>query len=307
MLKRFAKYCQYSAAFFSEFAKGLLPSHTPFAQTVRHLNAPDDQKHWGNLGYWVSTNNQAFASNYSAAAQALADELIPLTVTDDVETMLVLGCGGGEELRHWRQSLTNLAYMEAWDTDDASLALAKTKSSNLQSTFEHRSAEYLAQSIPTGYPAQKGQAFDLISALDCAYHFQNRSDIWRGAFSSLSAHGCLSISDLVARECRHDLTFSQRTWLQLASILFSIPNENWVTAKDYQADLKRIGFNSVQVHECGEAVLDGFVRFTQSDRFNRDLPKTWQVKSLITAWLVAQLRKRKLIGYVIIQAKKSPN
>lgn len=299
--------------FLAELLFCLLRNKKPFSDTVQHLNWPDDNSHWGNLGYWpnhkkIEPGQQQGSAQYPLAARQLASQLITNLPLQNIETVLVLGCGAGEEVSYLSEQLlinreqnsensqVPIVSMEGWDLDHTALNVAQAKMPHQQ--WKHQSAECLLE-------IKYQRRFDFIYALDCAYHFKSRQCIWCYAYDALTSGGILAVSDL----CLHPdtdkfLSWKHKGWLRFASIMFSIPRENWLLQSDYIAEFKNMGFEVLGQQECGQQVLDGFVQFTQGEQFNRTLPKSWQLKSLITAWLIKQLRRRQLISYFIVQLKK---
>ena len=283
--------------FFVELILSAVRRQPPFSQSSKFLNYPNENSHWGNLGYWVTANNKSEKIlDYSAAAQQLAKELIYDLPISKPESMLVLGCGAGEEVAYWSRHFPTLRNIQAWDIDKQALAHAEKKLPNVH--WYHRSAELLSTKCNDSTDLN----FDLVCALDCAYHFKQQNQIWAAAYTRLSSHGVLAFSDLVLADGY--LSFWDRAWLRFSSFVFSIPYENWKTQSQYDQNLNEIGFKYIEIIPCSEQVLDGFVKFMKSENPNHDLPKRWQLKSRITAMLIKKLRSRKLIEYVIVQGQK---
>ena len=282
-------------AFIQELVVSVFTGKTPFAHTLKHLNSQAPMYQWGNLGYWQGN------AQYDTAAQALADELLqsmnPITEKD---TVLVLGCGHGEELRHWSASQVAQGDTHiAIGVDIDSVAIDSARKLNPGAQFFIGGADQFLESAK-----DKQQHFDLICALDCAYHFNGRANTWQLAYGQLAPKGVLAISDLVIADGAH-LGFKQTILLKFASAVFSIPFNNWMTSQAYQQELEDMGFEIQYSHACGNEVLDGFYDFTQGPLFEHaSVPKSWMLKSKITAHLIKKLRDHSLIDYQIIQAQK---
>ena len=283
-------------AFLQELLTSAFTGKTPFAHTLKHLNSQAPGYQWGNLGYWQGS------MAYATAAQSLADQLVHgIDVKTQKESVLVLGCGHGEELRHWSASrVCNDKQAYGVDIDPATIDSARKV--NPDALFFVGGADGFLASAKG-----KQQHFELICALDCAYHFQGRINTWQLAYEQLAANGVLALSDLVLAEGAH-FGIKQTLWLKLASAVFAIPFNNWQTCKEYQQELETMGFKIQYSHACGNQVLDGFYDFTQGPLFNdaqfNRVPKSWMLKSKITGYLIKKVRDQKLIDYQIIQAKK---
>lgn len=283
-------------AFFQELIQCLFTGKSPFANTLKHLNSQASQHHWGNLGYWQGSDD------YAGAAQALADELVHGVNMQQAKPILMLGCGHGEELSHWAKSgfYNRDSAIYGVDLDKAAIKVATE--CNPEAHFWMGSAQQYLQHA-------KGieLSFDGILALDCAYHFDHKFHTWQLAYERLSPQGLLAISDLVLVD-NITLGFKQKLWLKLASLVFSIPYENWISSKQYEQRLESMGFKIQRSQLCGAEVLDGFYQFTQGPLFNdsafNKVPKSWMLKSKITGYLIKKLRDRNLIDYQLIQAAK---
>lgn len=295
------------AAFFHELISGLFTGKPPFSNTLKHLNSQAPMYTWGNLGYWGENKT------YAAAAGALADELLK-DIDKDIDecvtridmnapkAILVLGCGHGEELRHWATSKPAYAAYTMSGVDLDSSAIDIARQNNPAGQFYLGAADQFLKDAQN-----RQQSFDVICALDCAYHFENRSHTWQRAYEQLAPNGVLAICDLVIAD-NAKLGVKPRLWLKLASAVFSIPFQNWVSSEEYQKTLEAMGFNIKHSQSCGVEVLDGFCEFTQGPLFNdanvNHDPKSWMLKSKITGYLIKKLRDRSLIDYQIIQAQK---
>ncbi len=283
--------------FIQELFASLIGRRPPFEQTKTLLNHSDSTQHWGNLGYWSAKPDlgREHLLDYQQAAATLADQLLLDIPLDAVHHVLVLGCGSGQEAQHWQSTVLQTAEFEGWDTDP--LAIATAKQNQPQHHWRNQSASKL--SIHTEHTSQ----YDLICALDCAYHFPNRERLWRAANTMLTPQGRLAVSDLVV--AKQHLTRTDRLRLRFAAAVFSIPNENWITAEEYEDQLQQADFDVEQIRFVGEQVLDGFVHFVQNKHFGEGLPRRWQLKSRITKRLIQWLRKHGLIDYVVIVANAS--
>lgn len=280
-------------AFLQELLTSAFTGKTPFAHTLKHLNSQAPSYQWGNLGYWQG------CMVYATAAQALADQLVyGIDVKNNKESVLVLGCGHGEELRHWSASRV-CSDKGAYGVDIDPAAIDSARKANPDAMFFVGDADGFLVSAKG-----KQQHFELICALDCAYHFQGRANTWQLAYEQLAANGVLALSDLVLAEGAHS-GIKQTLWLKFASAVFSIPFNNWMTSQAYQQELEYMGFEIQYSHTCGDEVLDGFYEFTQGPLFEHaSVPKSWMLKSKITAYLIKKLREHNLIDYQIIQAQK---
>ncbi|KDR85051.1 hypothetical protein GALMADRAFT_315168 [Galerina marginata CBS 339.88] len=103
--------------------------------------------------------------------------------------------------------------------------------------------------------------FNSILALDCAYHFKTRRLFLEQAFGKLAPGGTIALADICfsATALR-----SRRTRILTQSVLKLMPVENLISAEDYVAQLKDIGYEDVRLEDITANVFPGFVRFLKS-------------------------------------------
>ena len=108
------------------------------------------------------------------------------------------------------------------------------------------------------------QHFDVILALDCAYHFNTRGEFLQQSFSHLARGGHIALADIC-----FDSTPSAVVRLFLSTVLRTIPRENIQSKQQYIAEMGSIGYADVNMEDITEDVFPGFVRFlsTQSIAF----------------------------------------
>lgn len=123
---------------------------------------------------------------------------------------------------------------------------------------------YHPDSSPPDHPFRPlGEAdsfpFDRILALDCAYHFETRKVFFEQAFEHLSPGGRIALADICLPTTSKSLI---RRMIDSTGAL--MPKENMVTADEYEAQLRRVGFVDVTVKDITEDVFPGFLSFLRS-------------------------------------------
>jgi 2-polyprenyl-3-methyl-5-hydroxy-6-metoxy-1,4-benzoquinol methylase len=103
--------------------------------------------------------------------------------------------------------------------------------------------------------------FDTIIAIDCAYHFRERTTFLRQSFSKLAPGGRISLADICFSSSPQDSLL-----LSLFSFVGVIPGANIVTVEQYVRDLQVIGYVDVHVEDITRWVFPGFSGYLKSQR-----------------------------------------
>ncbi|EPQ30943.1 uncharacterized protein PFL1_01841 [Pseudozyma flocculosa PF-1] len=195
------------------------------------LNTRRPEAEWMNMGFWRDT------ADFSTAARQLAEVLYSAAGVASGSRILDVGCGTGDSVlllreRYGPKTLHAVTFLErdaartAQRLDAAAGAEADKRSSSSSSSSsqqqqqqqqqqrqqrQHRVwcgdiAEWLVEtsgSAGESYRDGDGdgdgeQKYDFILALDCAYHFQSRSDFLQLAYRRLAPGGTLGLVDLLS-------------------------------------------------------------------------------------------------------------
>ena len=103
---------------------------------------------------------------------------------------------------------------------------------------------------------------DIVTAVECAFHFHTREDFLAEAFRVLRPGGRLVLADVIRAAPEPD-GWRQRvqdfTWTQFAQ-KFAVPAANADQRAPYTAKLRAAGFETVDVTPIGEHVFPGWHR-----------------------------------------------
>jgi SAM-dependent methyltransferase len=109
---------------------------------------------------------------------------------------------------------------------------------------------------------------DIVTAVECAFHFHTREDFLAEAFRVLRPGGRLVLADVIRAAPEPD-GWRQRVqdfiWTQFAQ-KFAVPAANADQRAPYTAKLRAAGFGTVDVTPIGEHVLPGWHRALGQDR-----------------------------------------
>lgn len=109
---------------------------------------------------------------------------------------------------------------------------------------------------------------DVVTALECAFHFDTREDFFAEAFRVLRPGGRLVLADVIRAAPGADglrRRLQDFNWGRFARV-FSIPPANAVRLDEYGAKLAAAGFDPVDVRSIRAQVYPGWHRALREDR-----------------------------------------
>ncbi|KAF8216165.1 S-adenosyl-L-methionine-dependent methyltransferase, partial [Mycena galopus ATCC 62051] len=98
--------------------------------------------------------------------------------------------------------------------------------------------------------------YDTILALDCAYHFRSRAAFLRQAHARLRPGGAVALADICFANGALD-----GWWTRFVVGSGVMPRENRISADEYVALMREIGFTEVELEDITADVFPGFVAF----------------------------------------------
>jgi cyclopropane fatty-acyl-phospholipid synthase-like methyltransferase len=229
------------------------------------------------MGYWKNTKD------FPLACEALALKVISAANCVPNGRVLDVGHAHGDclllHLTHPdvpRPSsligVTSLPAHTARTKQRVDEVLAKSSTSKIRTTFICDDAIYRPQSsnhspakdINTVHPfALPSQTYTSITAIDCAYHFLTRKDFLRQSFDHLAPHGRIALADMCLAAPPTSSFFHYLHQWALKPVI-PLPEENLITPTEYEAMLKEIGYEDVQVEDISRHVFPEFARFLRS-------------------------------------------
>lgn len=241
---------------------------------------------WGNLGDWTS------ASNYTDAAQSLADRHARAAGLTSSTRLLDLGSGFGSQLLYWREAF-EVASIHTVEPNPHARQAAQERCMHLEPsvTWLQESAETLVL-VPSSY--------DAVICLDSAYHFPKRESLITDWYKALDTGGTLVFTDLALPDDR------EHSSLRRAAPLFDIPSENLTTTLLTMRILEAAGFTNIAVDDLTQPVMAGFASsWKQAWQANRARPDGAWLRYRVTAAACRQACRSGALRYVIFRADKS--
>jgi len=218
--------------------------------------APTAQGLWLNLGYWRD------AQTLDDACVAMADLLAERAGMGSADAVLDVGFGFADQDLRWAQqqgprSITGLNITAS----QVAVARARVAALGLGERIDLREGSATAMPLPDA-------AFDVVTALECAFHFDTRERFFAEAFRVLRPGGRLVVADILPMPTAGGwgARLKQRlSWAMVAG-KFPIPKENIYTREGYAARLAACGFGGVQVDSIRDQVYGPLHRSLYRDR-----------------------------------------
>jgi len=134
--------------------------------------------------------------------------------------------------------------------------------------------------------------FDTILALDCAYHFNTRRRFLEQSYNKLSVGGSIALADICFSSVVHDDRIRSLTRWTLRGLM---PSHNMVSAEEYIAQMRQIGFKEVVLEDVSSDVFPGFIQFLKG------MGGGWRIFSWVISWYASDYVGSR---FVIVSGRK---
>ncbi len=217
--------------------------------------APTERGLWLNLGYWRE------ARTLDDACVAMADLLAERSDMTSADRVLDVGFGFADQDLHWAQTQAPRAITGLNITaSQVAVARARVAALGLNDRIDLREGSATAMPLPDA-------AFDVVTALECAFHFRTRERFFAEAFRVLRPGGRLVVADILPMPQASDwgVRLKQRLSWFLVAGKFPIPPENLYTCDEYVTRLAACGFTGVRVDSIRNEVYGPLHRYLAQD------------------------------------------
>ncbi len=322
-----------SAAFLWLYAGGLLAalSHMlvwifspyPPNQSLAVLHVPRRFPVWMNLGFWELPGAVTKTNTYTAACEAFARKIANAAHLAAADRVLDVGFGWGEQCVWFANDvLPPKATIVGLNPSREQVSYARRLVR--QCNLEHRihldvgSATALTLSPPVLDVIARGQLFDAVVAVDCAYHFRPaKAEFFAQALHVLRPGGSLAFSDLIrvhhelhttgvsVSYCMYD--YVRQCVMSLLCWLCDIPLSNMLCdSSQLRTQLQTLGFTDVSIEDSTREVLGGFANVV-CDHYTATrwlTPARAWLKFRVAGWMCRFASRSQRVAYVFVSASK---
>lgn len=258
------------------------------------------QSSWGNLGYWdVDT------SCFVKANENLANHLAELAGLSEASRLCDLGFGCGEQIYHWLNTYA-CQMITAYNPSTIQFNFASQRLQNKLSAAGYglervRLIQKRAEAMRV-----EVENFDTIIALDAAYHFDKRQEVFKRSYLSLVAGGSLAFTDMLLADGAKEKGLYPPLWFRLLLRLGGVPKANLVDMQTLRAQLEELGFKDFRFHDITDMVFPGIANYLSL--FIEARRSLWKRRRLlryqVTKYLLDLCLKKGWLRYVSYCAKK---
>lgn len=264
------------------------------------------QTYWGNLGFWQS------AENYADACRALAVLLADEVQLQNAPSLVDIGFGCGDQLLLWLDTYNvaavfglNLAKVQ---TDLACKRIADSRDEKAEDMSRIDLQTGDVSTLLSLWQASQHDPVARVLALDCAYHFTQRTEFFHHSYQILQQGGRLGLTDVVFN---WDQQPKYKQWLLKTMLwLAKVPLDNCLDGDDYKSNLYAAGFSRVETRDISEFVFAPFLSWLH--RYHKEykvevrqrFPKASWVKYFVTGRFLAWAHRQGLLKYYLIIAEK---
>lgn len=209
---------------------------------------------WLNLGFWCSENN------YFSACENLTNWIIEESEFKKHDNVLDVGSGFCQPAIHIAQKNPDIK-ISSININDGQIEIAKKRIEYLKLDANINVSNCSATQLR--FP---DESFDIVFALESAFHFNTRNKFLKEAFRVLKKKGRLIIADMISEEdLRIDL--SQQLFIEN----YGIAVENLIGIQTYEKELISTGFKVEKLISIKKKVYPFAAKLSQKLSEGHDL------------------------------------
>jgi len=121
----------------------------------------------------------------------------------------------------------------------------------------------------------ENESFDLVVAVESAFHFYTREKFFEETIKVLRPGGRLAMADIIPIVELENMTWYNRILELMRLSLWCIPLENSYVEKEYIAKMKKAGFSRVEITDISEHVFEPLRDFGRNRLSNPEFLKSF--------------------------------
>lgn len=235
----------------------LAATKNTYARLENRISNSNCDCYYLNLGYWKNTNNTKIA------CEQMIEEVIKYSNIQNGQMILDAGFGYGDQDIYLSKKFPNLTIHGVNIIENQ---VQKAQEKVIENGFENqiflKNGDAVALNFTNNY-------FDVILAIESAFHFNTREKFFKEAYRTLKKNGVICLTDCLPTDKKENLDFKNR------SERFGIPIKNQYDINIYVSILKNIGFHSVQYIDISENVIP----YSATEITNRN---GWRTEAIVT-------------------------
>ena len=269
-------------------------------RALADVNSLCSEKLYQNLGYWkAAPDSPDSPDSLDMAAEAMADLLARTASLSRADEALDVGFGFADQDIFWAEKYQpRIICGVNISPEQVARARARIRERGLidRVLLEEGDATRLRFS---------DSSFDVVTAMESAFHFRSRENFFREAWRVLRPGGRLVMADLASTS--EPLSLRDRLAGTIGRSFWQIPKENLYPASIYQKKLEDCGFVAVDVRSIWRDVYPPFVKFALARLKDRELAE--RMNPLFRRMLMTSLKTRRRLSsdamdYVLVSAVK---
>ncbi len=270
---------------------------TALYNALSHNNSLCEDKLYLNLGYWKdSPEGMDLAGDY------LCDLLAKTADIKSSDVILDVGYGFGDQ-DIFLSKKYNPKMIYGINITPHQVRIAQKRVEEAGVSKKLRLEEGNATSL-----RYEDNTFDLVFALEAAFHFQTREKFFKEAYRVLKPGGKIVLTDITAFAKK--LRLKNKILQRFGQSFWQIPDENLYTNDIYDEKMKAIGFKDVTLKSIWHEVYPPYVQFAKREIANKSkFPKmNWVFRKLLAmSFNYRRKISHDLMDYVLVYGVKPHN
>ncbi len=258
---------------------------------------------WGNLGFWSTKNQSNSSLNYPQACRQLACEVAAMADLKGDHNLLDTGFGCGDQLAVWLQEF-KVNNLTGINLSVSQTHHAQKKIAALKLDADIRCELKVGDGCQPSAWQGLDKHFDRIIALDCIYHFTNKSQYFSLCKQRLGEGGALVVSDLLLNASIKNIW--HKCILKTICYFSHIPFQNIKTIDEYRAELNLLGLEIARDKDISDQVFLPFGQWLEqyiselSDK-KSDIGRLSWLKYRGTAKFLRWAYEKKIFSYHLLR------